>query len=117
MLRIEKPAIVGGAPTLNDSDSAVMAKGHVYKAQTAGFVNAKVVATSSVQIYIANADNGPASGSSIKITDTYQTGSSEYANVMAFLPKDYYFDVTATGTPYIYWTPLISGGGAPIDQD
>lgn len=106
---------VGAAPTANDSTPTAMLKAHVYKAQTAGFVNAYVVYTGTLQIYVSSIDAGAAGGS--KIADVSTAVGSGYNTGTVFVPKDYYFDVASGGTPTIYWTPLIAGGGAPVDQD
>ncbi len=109
----------GGAPTKNDSGSDAMLKAHAYKAQTAGFVSAYVIYAGTVQIYVDNTTNPAGAGD--KIADQGAPSSNgHYATATAFVPKDYYFEITVGGgggTPTIYWTPLVSSGGAPIDQD
>ncbi len=105
---------VGGTTTSNDSESNAMLKAQAYKAQTAGFAYARVAEANVVLTAFLGTTNDPA-GAGINLVSA---GSSSTANsgVTIFVPKDQFFEFTSTGTVTINWTPLISGGGAPIDQ-
>jgi len=107
---------IGDAPTVYDSEPTAMLKDHSYKVQTAGFVNARVSYADRVFISVGVENNPTETGVRVAAGNTAGDTISESFG-MAFVPKDYYFKVTGSGTITIYWTPLISGGGAPVDQD
>lgn len=108
---------VGDAPTSTDSESNTMLKAHAYKAQTAGFVNATITYPDRINLYVDDTADPAGVGDKVAVGNTAGDGAGS-AFVMAFVPKNQYFEVTTnSGTPAIFWTPLISGGAAPIDQD
>ncbi|HIJ71788.1 MAG TPA: hypothetical protein HPP87_10560 [Planctomycetes bacterium] len=106
---------VGAAHGSVDSDGNALIKEHVYQAQTAGFVTVLIPYPVGYAIYMGNSDP-PAT----KMVESWASTGSSVESLTLFVPKDYYFKITETsnsGTPTIYWTPLISGGGAPRDID
>lgn len=114
--QITTSAATGDAPTVYDTEPAAMLKDHSYKAQTAGFVNARVSYADRVFVSVGVATHPTETGDRVAAGNTGGDSVSE-SFAMAFVPKDYYFEIVCNGTPTIFWTPLISGGGAPIDQD
>lgn len=106
----------GDAPTLLDSESNAMVKDHAYKAQTAGFASAILSSAGANVFGYVGATSDPA-GAGTKMVAGGDPSYGEQGGQM-FVPKDYYFEFTSTGTlSHISWTPLVSGGGAPVDQD
>lgn len=110
----------GAAPTANDSDATAMLKAHAYLAQTSGFVNAFHTANSSGQLngYVG-ATTDPAGAGTLVDNQIINAGGSAYPHVHFFVPNGMYFEITtaAAAALSIVWTPMKSGGAAPIDQD
>lgn len=105
----------GGTTTTTDSESNTLLKAHAYKAQTAGFAYGRVAADNvELKAFLGTTDNPAGAGIHL-----WSAGSSSTSNSGSglFVPKDQYFEFTSTGTVTINWTPLITGGAAPIDQD
>ena len=109
-------ASAGDIPTTNDSDSNTMLKAHAYLAQTSGYVNAHIVsATGQQNIWVGSTNDPVGAGILVSAHNGAEGGG---VNGMAFVPGGKYFEIViATGTPSIIWTPLVTGGAAPIDQD
>ena len=105
---------IGDDPTTDDSLSATMAKATAYKAQTAGYVAGSVANNSSGTLggYVGST-NDPTGATGTRIGKN--TTSNGEAFVGMFVAKDNYFEFThGSQAVIIVWTPLISGGGAPI---
>ena len=95
-----------------------MLKDHAYKAQTLGFVSARPASdtASACLIYVHNT-NDPA-GAGTLVSRTEMPGGNATNSVGALIGKDLYFEVVqGTVAATIYWTPVVNGGAAPIDQD
>ncbi len=109
-------SVAGAATTVNDSESNAMAKAHAYLTQTSGFVNTTTTGLLAIRIYVG-ATNDPAGAG--QIMDANRDTANGPSGANSFVPKGKYFEVTdaGSGTTTIVWTPLIAGGGAPIDQD
>ncbi len=108
--------IDGDTPTANDSDSNAMAKAHAYLAQTSGFVSAwvEINTTATLSGFVDNTADPAGAGTKVALA----TASAREPFVFFFVPNGLYFELThASQTVTIIWTPLISGGSAPVDQD
>lgn len=105
----------GDAPTNLDSEFDAMLKAHAYLAQTAGFVNAfyEITTTNPLFSYVGSTNDPEGAGTLVSnsLTDNKKPG------VFLFVAKGKYFEIVTPGDPTITWTPLITGGDAPIDQD
>lgn len=109
-------AIAGDVPTPNDSESNAMVKAHAYLAQTSGYVTAWTEAQNSnwLRGYVG-ITNDPAGAGTNADSSAHATG---YPSITFFVGKGKYFEVTHDSqTVTIIWTPLVSGGEAPVDQD
>lgn len=109
----------GGTATLNDSESNAMVKSHAYLAQTAGFVGSFFSGGAQVSIfgYIGSTDDPAGAGTRVQASDLTGAAGGR-PNVFFFVPSGQYFEIVAgAGDLRIVWTPLVSGGAAPIDQD
>jgi len=108
---------VGSNPTANDSESNTMLKAHAYLAQTAGFVTTWASSTvGSLKGYVGTTTN-PA-GAGTQVAQNTSGGGTGDPFISFFVGNGKYFEITQTGgTVTILWTPLVSGGAAPIDQD
>ena len=115
MIAISSPPILGGQPTINDSEANPMLKTHAYFAQTPGYVNARTTGETVNELkgYIGNT-NDPVSAGDL-IAREKHTETADDNNIMFFVAKGLYFEITSDGTPTIFWTPLIRGGASPID--
>lgn len=117
VLRVNPPIPTGDFPTPNDSESNPMLKSHAYLAQTAGFVNAFFTLA---DVNMATAHIGTTSdpfGEGIMISQ-HRCLEAGMFDLSFFVAKGLYFEIRHPATaPTILWTPLIAGGGAPIDQD
>ena len=102
----------GDVPVTVDSESNTLAKDHAYKAQTAGFVDVRCIGNGYLLGYVGITDN-PLAGTNLQ----YIVGNTGNEGIHFFVAKDKYFEISSELTVYIHWTPLITGGGAPIDQD
>lgn len=105
----------GDVPTLNDSESNAMLKAHAYLAQTSGFVNAFNTGTGNNKLFV-HTTNDPA-GAGTKVDEWEGDAAADKGGMFTFVANGKYFEVTSGGTPTILWTPLVTGGAAPIDQD
>ncbi len=113
---VQIATIVGGSPTGNDSESNTMLKAHAYLAQTAGFVNAYSSTSSSNALrgFVGSTTNPAGVGTQVAVSQT----SSQLPSISFFVANGKYFEITlTTQVVTIRWTPLISGGGKPIDQN
>ena len=111
---------IGDNPTLNDSESNAMLVAHAYLTQTAGFVGVTRFNQSSVvrvSGYVGTTTD-PA-GAGLLVANDRDDGADDESGLNFFVAKGKYFEIVHSGggTSTINWTPLISGGGAPIDQD
>ena len=105
----------GDIPTINDSESNEMLKFHAYKVQTSGFVTARASSTANILVGWVGDTNDPA-GAGIRVIHSKVAADSP--SIAFFVPNGKYFEITiTTATPTIVWTPLVSGGAAPVDQD
>lgn len=108
-----------GAPVTVDSESNAMLLNHAYLVQTAGFVGAvNTNKQASLYGWIDNTSNPSGAGTQVHAA-TGEDAQADYG-VYFFVPNGYYFEITdngASSVPSITWTPLITGGAAPIDQD
>lgn len=108
---------VGDNPTLNDSESNAMLKDHAYLTQTAGFVTAFTSNNGSPLQGFVGTTTDPAGAGTKVVEQTAATAIGEDC-ISFFVGSGKYFEIAkATVSATITWTPLISGGGAPIDQD
>jgi len=109
----------GDSPTANDSESNAMLVAHAYLAQTSGFVNAYQDSSQDLFGFVGDTDDPAGAGLQVtQVSGSAATGPIR-DTIMMFVPNGKYFEVTRSGadTPQIIWTPLVTGGGAPIDQD
>ena len=107
----------GAAATEQDSESNDMIEGHSYQAQTSGYVTAYEPAGTAAAIagWISpNAD--PTTGVGVRVSLADGVAGSVIP-LMFFVPNQFFFEIQTSATPDIFWTPLVVGGGAPIDQD
>jgi hypothetical protein len=111
--------VYGDTASENDSESNAMVKGQAYLAQTSGFVTAWSTVTISTLVGWVGATDDPA-GAGVRVAQSQpQTIAAEGDPFVSFfVPNGKYFELTCgTGTVTIVWTPFVTGGGAPIDQD
>ena len=106
----------GDNPTTDDSQSNAMLIAHAYLAQCTGFVTAYAGAatTSNIQGYVGTTTDPENDGTRVQYTDG-PTG--HIPNVSFMVAKGKYFEITAGVALTITWTPLVTGGAAPLDQD
>ena len=117
VLHIENSIPSGDNPTANDSESNPMLKSHAYLTQTAGFVNAFMNSTDVnwLEAYVGTTSDPYGAGIKIDASRNLESGAF---NVSFFVAKGKYFELRHVNQVLtINWTPLIAGGGAPIDQD
>jgi hypothetical protein len=110
-------SVKGDSPTGNDSESNAMLQAHAYLTQTSGFVSAyqNAEATGHAKGYIGTTTDPEGAGTLI-VQSKITAGGAPC--IYMFIPDGKYFEVTHTGTlTAITWTPLVPGGGAPVDQD
>lgn len=108
--------IAGDVPTANDSESNAMLKSHAYLTQTSGFVDVIILnTTNAIQFYVGTT-NDPLGAGTLTAQQRSNSASSD-SHVNSFVANGKYFEIVSSSTPTIYWTPLVSGGAAPIDQD
>lgn len=107
----------GDIPTPNDSESNAMLIAHAYLAQTAGFVNAftTLAVGKNLKGYVGTTTNPAGAGINVDYTEV-QT-ENEALNISFYVASGKYFEVTSTGTVTILWTPFVTGGAAPIDNN
>lgn len=107
----------GDDPNNVDSESNAMLKAHAYLAQTSGFVNAFIDNDeNALSGYVGNTNN-PAGAGTLIARNTVVGNAANDPFIFLFVGNGKYFEIVAVGTPTIIWTPLVSGGAAPIDQD
>ncbi len=107
----------GDVPTANDSEPTAMLKDHAYLTQTSGFVDAIINSTSNAVQGFVGTTNDPA-GAGTNVQHQRSNAAASDSCIHFFVGNGKYFEIVAAGdTPTIYWTPLVAGGGAPIDQD
>lgn len=108
----------GDVPTPDDSESNTMLRSHAYLAQGSGFVTSYGSGAAGYELegYV-DTDNNPVDGGAL-VAHSGLNDSGEKMFIMFFVPNGKYFEVISDriGT-VIYWTPLVSGGAAPVDQD
>ncbi len=111
-------ATEGDTFTLNDSQPTAMLVAHAYLVQTSGFVTAfdSFVTGKFLKGFVGAAN--PADTASNVIAFASTTGTHNIF-ISFFVPNGKYFEITSDGTMAgpITWTPLVTGGGNPIDQD
>lgn len=109
--------MLGGVPTANDSESNPMARAHAYKAQTPGFVNAwtSVGSLGTLKAYIGNTSDPEGAGEQADESGT----NNGIPSVKCFVAVGKCFEITdsVADVLVIKWTPLVRGGGAPIDYN
>jgi len=106
----------GDVPTANDSESNAMLKSHAYLTQTSGFVDATILSTTNaIQLFVGTT-NDPA-GAGTMVAQQRANAASSDSHAGCFVASGKYFEVVSASTPTILWSPLVTGGGAPIDQD
>lgn len=108
--------IAGDVPTINDSESNAMLKSHAYLTQTSGFVDVIILnTTNAIQFYVGTT-NDPLGAGTLTAQQRSNSASSD-SHINSFVANGKYFEIVSSSIPTIYWTPLVSGGAAPIDQD
>jgi hypothetical protein len=114
---IDSNDVDGDDPTTDDSTDDTLAKSHAYLTQTSGFVTAYCVggATDDLIGYV-DTDTDPADGGTV-IAHSAVNGGGDKAFIMFFVANGKYFEITSDNSTTIIWTPLVSGGAAPVDQD
>ncbi len=106
----------GDSPVTVDSESNTLAENHAYLAQTAGFVIAYYAGgyiTTMLSGFVGPSgpkENGIEIGRS-------KVAASAVPFISFFVGNGKYFEITFAVTARIIWTPFVTGGGAPIDQD
>ena len=114
-------ASVGGDdPTPNDSTPAAMEKAHAYLTQTSGFVTAYAALNTGDPMigYVDTDDNPAAGGVVVARTELSDGDGTDQPFFSFFVGSGKYFEITLdTVAVTIHWTPLVTGGAAPIDQD
>jgi hypothetical protein len=107
----------GGLPVALDSSAASFLKDHTYLAQTAGFVTMFATSNTTTEIagYIGTTTDPVGAG--IKVSTNTQ-GTNSKPSISFLVGRGLYFELTAViadSALGVWWTPLISGGAAPID--
>jgi hypothetical protein len=107
----------GDDPNSLDSNGDAMVKAQAYLTQTSGFVTAWTN-TNSINPIIGyvDTDSDPVTGGTV----VGECGSNVSLKtfISFFVGNGKYFEITQTGADVnITWTPLILGGGLPVDQD
>lgn len=111
----------GDVPVTVDSEGQPLTEGHAYRTQTAGFVTAFLLNTNNANLfgYVDNT-NDPA-GAGQKVAGSQGVDSGDDIMISFFVGFEsatgIFFEIVSSETPAITWTPLVVGGGAPIDQD
>lgn len=107
----------GDNPVLVDSESNTMLKDQAYLTQTAGYVTSFIINSAGlIRGFVGNTTN-PA-GAGVEVNRCQINDAVGDPSIAFFIGNGKYFEITATsGTPVITWTPLVSSGGNPIDQD
>ncbi len=116
-LQANPAVLTGDDPVSVDSGSDPMLKAHAYKAQTLGMVTAwtNTNSVSAIKGYVGTT-NDPA-GAGVQVGEN-GSGSSIKSFVSFLVAKDKYFELThSAAVVNITWTPIVAGGGNPIDQD
>ncbi len=109
----------GDVPVSVDSDSQTMAKAHAYLAQTSGFVTAwmQTTDTNAIKGYVGTTNNPAGAGTQVA-ENRVSDGVGMNGFVSFYVPDGKYFELTQTTVVLtIIWTPYVTGGGNPIDQD
>jgi len=106
----------GAAPTTDDSESNALSVAHAYLAQTAGYVGAftNASSTSAVKGYVGATTNPAGAG---QIVQWGEGPTGTVPCIYFYVPNGMYFEVTCGTACTISWTPMKSGGAAPVDQD
>lgn len=106
----------GSAPTNKDSENNAMVKAHAYLSQASGYITAfvSIGSGSILNGYIGETTDPAGAGT---LVNSSNAANGQGTNLMMFVPKATYFEITVADTPTIIWTPIIAGVGNPIDQD
>ncbi len=110
----------GDAATTNDSESNAFLKSHAYLTQTAGFVSAYITANTNTTLEGFIDDSTDPAGSGQKVGRADGGAAAIQPWVYFYVPNGQYFEITtdvSDASLDIFWTPLETGGAAPIDQD
>jgi len=111
-------APTGDLPTNLDSDANTMLKSHAYLTQTAGTLTARPASDTSSACLIYVDDTDDPAGAGDLVARQEMPGGGATNTCTAFIGSGVYFEVIqGTVAATIWWTPLVNGGGAPIDQD
>ncbi len=111
------PAPEGDDPVTVDSDAQTMVKAHAYLAQTLGYVTAwsNTASTSAIKGYVGTTNNPAGAGTQVGENGS-QTSIKSFVSFL--VGNGNYFELThAAAVVNITWTPIVSGGANPIDQD
>lgn len=110
----------GDAAVANDSDGNSFLKSHAYLAQTAGFVSSYIVSNTITELAgWIDTDSNPITGGQ-KVGRADGGATAIQPDIYFYVPNGQYFEITASVSDAdlrIYWTPLETGGAAPVDQD
>lgn len=116
-----KAYLNGGAPVIVDSDSSALDKDHAYRTQCPGFVTAYVTNTNQyIRGYVGTTADPQGGGTMVA-----QSGGADATDdpficfyVGYEATTGIFFEIRCgTSLTEMTWTPLVNGGGAPIDQD
>lgn len=110
-------ATEGDTAVTVDSESNTMLKSHAYLAQTSGFVTAWAASSYATLKGFVGATTDPA-GAGVQVGQSQVVSFTYDPFISFFVPNGKYFEVTLpTDTPTITWTPVVTGGDAPVDNN
>jgi len=106
----------GDVPVLTDSEANTLLKDHAYLAQTSGFVTAWSASNTaqSVRGFVGTTTDPSGTGVLVGLNIT----STLRPFVSFFVGNGKYFEILLTDVAAnISWTPYVTGGANPVDQD
>jgi hypothetical protein len=107
----------GDIPVTVDSEANPLEETHAYLTQSTGFVTAWAVEDSSpLTGYVGITDDPFGAGMLVAQTQGTTAGADPF--ISFFVANGKYFEIRITAdNVFITWTPFVTGGGNPIDQD
>ncbi len=109
-------SVKGAVPVTVDSDAAAMEAAHAYLTTSKGHVTAftQAATTAALKGFVHTTTDPAGAGTNV----AHSEGPSGTIPFISFhVGKGLYFEVTCSVAVTITWTPDISGGTAPVDQD